>query len=98
MGDDLGGECGGAVDGVTVRPSTCAVTPAVEHRPVEAWAHLYGLVVENPTWREATSVLFTSKPGIIAAMADLQHLSDIQTLRDNARKHIDRGPLTENYR
>ncbi|MEO6125593.1 MAG: bacterioferritin, partial [Ilumatobacteraceae bacterium] len=26
-----------------------------------------------------------------------EHLSDIQTLRDNARKHIERGPLTDNY-
>jgi bacterioferritin len=26
-----------------------------------------------------------------------QHLSDIQTLRDNARKHIDKGPITEAY-
>ena len=41
--------------------------------------------------------MFASKPGIIAAMADLEHLSDIQTLRENAREHIDRGPLTENY-
>ena len=30
-------------------------------------------------------------------MADLQHLSDIQTLRENAREHIERGPLTEDY-
>lgn len=26
-----------------------------------------------------------------------EHLSDIQTLRDNARKHIERGPLTDEY-
>ena len=26
-----------------------------------------------------------------------EHLSDIQTLRDNARKHIERGPLTDTY-
>lgn len=25
------------------------------------------------------------------------HLSDVQTLRDNARAHIGKGPLTENY-
>jgi len=26
-----------------------------------------------------------------------EHLSDVQTLRDNARAHIERGPLTETY-
>lgn len=26
-----------------------------------------------------------------------EHLSDVKTLRDNARAHIDRGPLTESY-
>ena len=25
------------------------------------------------------------------------HLSDVQTLRKNAREHIDKGPLTQNY-
>jgi bacterioferritin len=28
---------------------------------------------------------------------DTGHLSDVQTLRDNARQHIERGPLTADY-
>jgi bacterioferritin len=27
----------------------------------------------------------------------MSHLSDVQTLRDNARAHIERGPITETY-
>ncbi|MEP7113692.1 MAG: ferritin-like domain-containing protein, partial [Ilumatobacteraceae bacterium] len=30
-------------------------------------------------------------------MSGNEHLSDVQTLRDNARAHIERGPLTEDY-
>ena len=26
-----------------------------------------------------------------------EHLSDVQTLRDNARAHIENGPLTQDY-
>jgi len=32
-----------------------------------------------------------------AGVTDTLHLSDIQTLRDNARRHIERGPLTQDY-
>lgn len=33
----------------------------------------------------------------MSGKADGQHLSDVQTLRDNARAHIERGPLTADY-
>ena len=43
------------------------------------------------------AVSTTSVPGMYAGVTDTLHLSDIQTLRDNARRHIERGPLTEDY-
>jgi len=33
----------------------------------------------------------------MTAMEDTGHLSDVQTLRENARQHIDKGPLTSDY-
>jgi bacterioferritin len=33
----------------------------------------------------------------MSAMEDTGHLSDVQTLRENARQHIEQGPLTSGY-
>jgi bacterioferritin len=53
--------------------------------------------MSTPHLSEFIGIMSHASPDRVMLGAMNEHLSDIQTLRSNARAHIDQGPLTEAY-